>query len=190
MCHFLELLTNGMICDILFSIMKINKIFGVLTKIAIYGFALIGLFGVSITCLIIFSPKETKYNFTGQEFLESINEYRRENNLQELRIEPKLCNNLTERWLAIKNPDNGHKGLNEWLESNYLVKDDSLIDSSFSAEFGISEINVIGAADTKEAIKALISSPGHKLILDNPKYNVICTYAAQGTAVAEIAELK
>lgn len=121
----------------------------------------------------------SKHSFTGQEFFDAVNEYRASKGLNKLELYQPLCNGLIERWQVLKDPDTfGHQGLEEWL--NKIDPDVKLDVSEVSSSGGDSD--TLG-----NVMSGLISSPGHRLAMEDPNATLGCAYAAQGTGVVEIA---
>lgn len=120
-----------------------------------------------------------KWDYSGGELLEAMNDHRMSIGVQELQLDQRLCSNLVERWLDVRNPSNGHRGLKEWGEDNGLVKDGKAV-----APFDNLNELYVTTADANRAIELWVGSPGHKVVLENPDYNVACTYASNGTGVA------
>lgn len=117
--------------------------------------------------------------FTGQEFFDAINNYRELNGLKEIELYTPLCSGLVERWQVLKDPDTfGHQGFDEWL-----AKTDPEV------KLYVSEVSSSGSEnDTLDfVINDLISSPGHRLAIEDPEATLGCAYAAQGTGVLVIA---
>lgn len=118
------------------------------------------------------------WDYTGMQLFEAVNNHRRSIGVQEIQLEETFCGNLVERWMAVKNPENGHKGLMDWWADKKLKND----------PYG--QINELYAhAPTAErVIENWTQSPGHKIPLEDAKYNVGCTYAAEGWGVLIIGE--
>jgi uncharacterized protein YkwD len=131
------------------------------------------------------TPVQPAHYFSGQELFNGINEYRSEHNLPILKENSDLCNNLVERWLDVKNPENGHEGFLEWAENRKL-----LINGYPNKDFYyIGELYIVDAASTDKAIDWWASSPGHRIALENPDFDVMCAYAAEGTGVVIVGDL-
>jgi hypothetical protein len=120
----------------------------------------------------------TKSEFTGAELLAEVNNYRKNIGVSELTVDEVLCSDLVERWLAIRDPNYGHKGFEEWWADKKLATD------SYNH---IGELYAT-ADSARRVIELWNQSPGHKLCLDDPRNNVGCTYAAKGTGILIIAE--
>lgn len=125
------------------------------------------------------ASEQLKYKMTGENLFEAINSHRASNNLNPVELDDNLCDNLVERWLAIKNPENGHKGFEEWLESNDLHTGNKYI--------RIGEVYVVDTYTPEDAIKFWLSSPGHKGMIETKDLKYGCTYAHDGTGVAVLA---
>jgi hypothetical protein len=176
----------GLVLAVLLNRSVFNKkinVKNVLTKVLV-----ILIFGIGLWWQIEYDPalaklmayKAPKKDFSGMELFTSINSYRKSIGAQELVLDETLCSNLVERWLAVKNPENGHKGLIEWWNDKKLSVD----------PYGnINELYAT-ANTANRVIELWTESPGHKLSLDDIKSNVGCTYASEGTGVLIIAERK
>ena len=71
------------------------------------------------------------YKFTGQDLFNAVNEYRKSIGVQELQLDNKLCSNITDRWIAIREPEKGHKSFVEWAESNGVLFPDWYLNSLY-----------------------------------------------------------
>lgn len=124
--------------------------------------------------------QETGSVVTGQEIFNAINNNRQEKGLAKLELEPRICDNLVQRYLDIMNPDNkyiGHAGFEKWYEEQGLQ------------EYELSEVYVSGIRSGAEAVKFWESSPGHKSAVEG-NYKLACAYANQGVAVAVLGNKK
>src|SRR5688572_5484467 len=88
-----------------------------LFKIGVGLLAMIGILAIIAGILLFYFITKVDYKWTGEELFSAINEYRQSKNLSLLEQDPILCDNLVERYLAIKEPSNGHKGFEEWVKS-------------------------------------------------------------------------
>jgi len=128
---------------------------------------------------LLSSPQSTQVSnslpsFTGQDVLDAVNKYRKENNVPELKLDKVLCNNLAQRYLDIKSgveENIAHKGFDEWYKE-YIEP----YGYSVSEDYACGQI-------PEDIIKAWDGSPGHKLSILDKKNKVACTYAAEGCAV-------
>ncbi len=113
-------------------------------------------------------------NYNGDDTFNAINKYRQENGLKTLTIDPILCDNLVQRYLDIKNPDNkyvGHAGFERWIKQESITG------------YSLAEVYVTDTQIPEDAIKFWAGSPGHKgAVLGD--YEVGCAYANEGIAVA------
>ena len=159
------------------------KVFG---KVILFGLASLGVIFVAAIAFIIYIMNNVDNKFTGQELFNAVNDHRKSVGVQELQIDQRLCDNLVERWLAIREPSNGHKGFEEWALAEGLVKDGAMVDP-YDKTVGLAEIYANGT-QTYWLIDFWVSSPGHKTSLENPNYNVGCSYASQGTGVVMMAK--
>lgn len=120
-----------------------------------------------------------KPNYNGQQLFDAVNEYRQTKGVPILILDPVLCDNLVERWLAIKNPDNGHKGYEEWLKAEGI---------SDNQKYGqIGELYVTGTETPQKAINFWQGSPGHRSTLEMKEMNYGCAYANEGIGVVIMA---
>lgn len=120
--------------------------------------------------------------FTGQELFDAVNVHRASQNISTLELDPILCDNLVERWLAVNNPDNGHKGFEEW------IKGEGIQDNPKYGMFG--EMYMRDTASPADAIKWWIDSPGHRTTLEMVDMKYGCAYAHEGTGVVIMATAK
>ncbi|MEM3394326.1 MAG: CAP domain-containing protein, partial [Candidatus Methanomethylicia archaeon] len=113
-------------------------------------------------------------SFTGQDVLDAVNRYRKENNVPELKLDEVLCNNIAQRYLDIKSGEKeniAHKGFDEWYKK-------------YAEPYGYSVSENYACGQTAEdIIKAWSGSPSHNLSILDKKNKVACTYASEGCAV-------
>jgi hypothetical protein len=153
-------------------------------KIIAVGLMIVGVLAIISFGFIFYWATQTDYKFTGQELFDEINKYRASKNLSQLTIDPVLCDNLVERYLAIKEPNSGHKGFEDWLKSEGIK-----IDVNDNSKYRlVGEMYIIDASTPSNAINWWINSPGHKSTLELPIFNKGCAYASNGTAVVIMAE--
>lgn len=151
-------------------------------KIIVLGLAGIGVLGIIAGGLMFYWITQTDYKYTGQELFDAVNEYRTSIGSPALELDPILCNNLVERYLDIKTPDNGHKGLEEW-------QNDVRINAKL--KYGIiGEMYIIDVSTPQNAITWWLGSPGHKSTLEMKEMVYGCAYASDGTGVVILAEKK
>lgn len=112
----------------------------------------------------------TDTTLDGQHIWDTVNSYRRENGIPELQQDSLLCNNLVARWKQF-NVENNHDGFEPWL-NKYVYPFD--IDHKLKS---VSEDYVGGIKTAAGAITKWKESPGHKLSILDPKYNIGCVYA-------------
>jgi len=155
-----------------------------LTKIVIGVFAVIGILGLVVTGFLYYFITQVDYKYTGQQLFDEVNKYRASKNLIELQLDQKLCDNLVERYLAIKNPNNGHKGFEEWVISEGIKTgpDDN---SKYNL---IGEMYMKDVSTPQNAINWWLGSPGHKNTLEMDVFDRGCAYANDGTGVVILAE--
>lgn len=123
-------------------------------------------------------PNARAGNYSGMELFDAVNNHRRSIGVQEIQLEETFCGNLVERWMAVKSPENGHRGFDDWWADKSLKED----------PYG--QINELygSARSAERVVEIWTKSPGHKIPLEDPKYNVGCTYAAEGWGVLIIGE--
>lgn len=113
-------------------------------------------------------------NFTGQDLLDAVNKYRKENGLSELTLNKTLCNNLAQRYLDIRaglKEGIVHKGFDDWYEK-YIKPYGYYVEEDFA--YGNTP---------NEIIKAWSGSPGHRLSILDKTLRFTCTYASEGYGV-------
>ena len=143
--------------------------------------AIVGVLSIIAFGFIFYSIANVDYKFTGDQLFEAVNEHRQSIGVGKLELDPTLCDNLVERWIAIKEPNNGHKGYEEWL-ANEGIADDPKYDL-------IGEL-YINASTPENAINWWLGSPGHKSTLEMDKMAYGCAYANDGTGVVIMATPK
>ena len=156
-------------------------------KILLWVLAGLGLLFIGAIAFIAYIITNVDNTYTGQDLFDAVNEHRRSVGVQELVLDDNLCDNLVERWLAIKEPNNGHKGFEDWAEGEGLTKDKVAVEP-YKTSSGITEIYIQNATQTYWAIDAWVGSPGHRLKLEKPEFNSGCAYAHEGTGVVIMAE--
>lgn len=153
-------------------------------KIIVGMLAVMGILGIAAAIFIAYIILKVDYKYTGQQLFDEVNSYRESKKLPRLILDPVLCDNLVERYLAISKPDSGHKGFEEWLKSE-KIKTSSEDNSKY---FTIGELYVKGISTPSNAINFWINSPGHKSTLELPELTSGCAYANDGTGVVIMAE--
>lgn len=151
------------------------------SKVIIGILAAAGIVGIICAALLFYFITRVDNKYTGQELFQAVNDYRASQNIPRLQLDPALCNNLVERWLAIKNPNNGHAGDEQWL------KNEGLLGNSKYGQFG--EL-YITATTPENAINWWIGSPGHRTTLEMKSMVYGCAYANDGIGVVEMATKK
>lgn len=120
------------------------------------------------------SSQITPPSFTGQDILDAVNKYRKENNVPELKLDEVLCNNIAQRYLDIKSGEKeniAHKGFDEWYKK-------------YAEPYGYTVSENYACGQTPEdIIKAWSGSPSHNLSILDKKNKLACTYAAEGCVV-------
>lgn len=151
------------------AIVVLILVFGLYTQIG---------YDPTLSKLMTYKQNATKWEFTGQELFDAVNKHRESIGVQKIELEETFCGDLVERWIAVKNPENGHKGLQDWWADKNLKED----------PYG--EINELYASgrSAERVIEIWTESPGHRIPLEKPEYNVGCTYASEGYGVMIIGE--
>jgi ribosomal protein L40E len=158
-----------------------------LGKIILLGLAALGILFVVAAAMLFYFITQVDNKYTGQELFDAVNEHRQSINVQRLELDPALCDNLVERWQAIRNPGNAHKGFEEWVVSEGLGNEDGSLKAPYDGGHGIAELYASGT-QTYWLIDFWTGSPGHKSSLENPNFNVGCAYASDGTGVLIMAQ--
>lgn len=158
-----------------------------LIKIILSLLATVGVVFIGIVAFIVFNVKHVDNQYNGQDLFNAVNAHRKSIGVQEVQLDSRLCDNLVERWAAVREPGNLHKGFDEWAVGEGLVKDGAVV-APYSPRTGLSEIFILNATTVDWAIQGWLGSPGHKLALENPNVNVGCAYANQGTGIVLMAE--
>ena len=141
--------------------------------------AVIGVLSIIAFGLIFYFIIKVDYKYTGEELFEAVNKHRASVGVGKLEIDPKLCDNLVERWLSVKEPSSGHKGFEEWLICEE-IKDNPRYDL-------ISEMYRKDVSTPENAIVWWLGSPGHKSTLEMKVMVYGCAYASDGTGVVIMA---
>lgn len=109
--------------------------------------------------------------YTGAEVFAAVNEHRQQLGLQTVKMDEQLCDNLVERWQAVKT-GNQHQGFDEFIKTEHK--------GQTWKEFA--EMYFIGPSP-KAAIAFWEQSPGHKSVLEGTRWTSACSYANEGAAV-------
>lgn len=150
-----------------------------LKKTVLGGLAFLGILFLAAVAFVIYTIRNVDYKYTGEDLFEAVNAHREIVGVQKLELDPILCDNLVERYLAIKEPNNGHKGFTEWLTDEGINK---------NPKYGqIGEL-YITASTPENAISWWMGSPGHKSTLEMSTLKYGCAYASEGTGVVVVAE--
>lgn len=163
---------------------RLMKNIAKLLLIALAGLGVLFI-GASIFVFNIITNVDNKY--TGDQLFVAVNEHRQSIGVQPLELDGALCDNLVERWLAIREPNAGHKGFEAWAEGEGLTKDGVAV-APYATASGITELFIQNATTTDWALQGWIGSPGHKVILEKPELNVGCAYAHDGDGIVIMAE--
>lgn len=151
-------------------------------KIIIGIFATTGVLGIIAAVFLLYFINKVDYVWNGEQLFAAINEHRTSKGIQTLETDPVLCDNLVERWEAIKNPGNAHKGYEEWLKGEGIAD---------NPKYGIiGEMYVKDISTPQNAIAWWVNSPGHRTTLEMKEMKYGCTYASDGTGVVIMATSK
>lgn len=111
--------------------------------------------------------------FTGQDVFDRVNKYRVDNGVKELKLDDRLCNNISQRYFDVKqgvDENIAHKGFDDWVKkyvpSNFAVAED-----------------VASGQTVDDLIKSWDGSPSHRLSLLNKKYVYGCAYGFEGWGI-------
>lgn len=153
-----------------------------LGKLLVIALSIFGLLSILAGAFIFYNIKYVDYKYTGEELFQAINSHREQKGLNILELDPKLCDNLVERYWAIKESGNAHKGYEEWLKSEGIVDD---------PKYGvIGEIYVVDVSTPQNAITWWSNSPGHRTTLEMQEMKYGCAYANDGAGVVIMATPK
>lgn len=147
-----------------------------LTALMLIMFWLVGSSLVLLISLTQVKPSPpTDTTFTGQELFDAVNEYRKQNGIEELKLDPNLCGNLAQRYFDIKKGlDEGiaHKNFEEWVKKYIEPLGGYYVGEDFA-----------WGNTPQEVIKAWEGSPGHRLSILDSKNTLGCSYAAEGYGI-------
>lgn len=150
-----------------------------ISRLLIVMLSVFGALGILAGAFIFYNIKYVDYRYTGEELFQAINDHRLEKGLVKLELDGMLCDNLVERYWAIKEPGNAHKGYEEWLKSEGI---------SDNPKYGvIGEIYVVDVSTPQNAIAWWTNSPGHRTTLEMSEMKYGCAYANDGTGVVIMA---
>jgi hypothetical protein len=139
----------------------------------IVGFLVVmGVLAILAGAFIFYNIKYVDYQYTGEELFSAINSYHLSKGLQELTIEQKLCDNLVERYLAVKDPNGGHKRYAEWLKAEGIADD---------PKYGVIGELYVPASTPSNAVNWWANSPRHRTTLEMPDMKYGCSYANDRT---------
>lgn len=148
-------------------------------RFILYALAGLGVLAIIAGGMIVYWITQTDYKYNGEQLFEAVNEHRASVGVGKLELDPILCDNLVERWIAIKEPNSGHKGYEEWLTGEG-IRD--------NPKYGlIGEIYVSGISTPQNAIAFWVGSPGHKSTLEMKDMVYGCAYANEGAGVVILA---
>lgn len=167
--------------------MKQKSKFPLIGKIIVIILGGLGLVFIACVIFIAYIMTQVDNKYTGQDLFDAVNRHRKSIGVSELQMDGNLCDNLVERWMAVREPSNGHKGYEQWAEDEGLTKDGVAVEP-YKASSGITELYILNATTTDWAISAWVGSPGHRTILEKSELNVGCGYAHDGTGVIIMAE--
>lgn len=148
-------------------------------KIIIGILAVFGVLGILAGILMFHFISNVDYKYTGEELFTAVNTYRTSVSVPALEMDARLCDNLVERWEAIRNPGNAHKGFEEWVQAEGIADE---------PKYGqIGEMYVVDISTPQNAIAFWTGSPGHKSTLEMAELRYGCAYANDGTGVVILA---
>jgi hypothetical protein len=149
-------------------------------KITVGILAIIGVLGIVFAGILFYGIK-TDYTYNGDDLFKAVNEHRASVGAPILELDPILCDNLVERWIAVKEPNSGHKGFDEWLAGEGIDQNPKYQQ--------VGELYVT-ASTAQNAVAWWLDSPGHKSSLENKDMVWGCTYASEGTGVLMVASAR
>lgn len=158
-----------------------------LGKIILLGLAALGIIFIAAAVMFFYFITQVDNKYTGQELFDAVNEHRQSVNVQKLEVDRVLCNNLVERWQAIRYPENTHKDFKEWLVSEELVNEDGSLKPPYDGGHGIAELRASGTTPPW-LIDFWTGDPKHRVLLEDPNFNVGCAYANDGTGILIMAQ--
>ena len=119
-------------------------------------------------------------DYSGQELFDRVNSYRESKGVSKLELDPMICDNLVERYLAVKDPNSGHAGFKEWVEKEGIKE---------NGNYGlVGELYITTSQSPDTALEFWASSPGHRLTLEMKEMTNGCAYADNGTGVVVLGE--
>lgn len=171
---FISMIVSSVISLFIKSVkVSYNPPLGISTKKTVL-FVVVILFGV---LSFLFGYRQANFrnysNYTGQDVFNAINDYRKQKGLNQIILNPELCDNLIQRYLDITNPKNafiGHAGFEQWVKTEGLE------------DYTLAELYIKDAPTVNDAMSFWLSSPGHKSSLD-ADYDRGCSYANENTSV-------
>lgn len=148
-------------------------------RFILYTLAGLGVLALIVGGFIFYTISSVDYKYTGEQLFDAVNIHREAVGVGKLELDSVLCDNLVERWEAIKNPGNAHKGYEEWLKAEGI---------SDNPKYGvIGEMYVKDISTPENAIAWWVGSPGHKSTLEMKDLVYGCAYANDGTGVVIVA---
>jgi len=148
-----------------------------------FGLAGLGVIFIACVAFIIFIMNKVDNKYTGEELFAAVNQHRKSIGAQELQLDINLCDNLVDRWIAIREND-AHRKFEDWATK------EGLVEGGVAKNFNLLGEMYVTATTPDNAIAWWVGSPGHKLTLEKPELNVGCAYASDGTGVVIVAEKK
>jgi uncharacterized protein YkwD len=126
------------------------------------------------------STTPTYGDYTGQELFDKVNSYRESKGIPKLELDPMICDNLVERYLAVKDPKSGHAGFKEWVAREEIKE---------NGNYGlVGELYITTSQSPDTALEFWTGSPGHRLTLEMKEMTNGCAYANDGTGVVVMGE--
>jgi len=171
-CFFITLITG--ILRIIFKGEKIKPPFNFGSiKVGFLTFFIAGIFTAYFIGSIRGGSFRIGGGYTAFDVLKLVNEYRKKNGINELKLSEELCDNIVSRWKAIKEGKQ-HEGFAEWVEKEGIQKIYSYKD--------LVELYII-ANSPKDALDFWLNSPSHKLQIENKKWKDVCVYSNERITV-------
>lgn len=142
-------------------------------KMAVASFFIAIIFMVYTYALFRGNAVTWGQGYTGFDLFNAVNSHRKSVGVSEVKLSEGLCDNLVSRWKAVKEGKQ-HEGFNEWVEQEGI-----------QSKYGYKQLVelYISAQNPSEAIAFWVSSPGHKIQLENPRWTDGCAYASEGYGV-------
>ena len=142
-------------------------------KVGFLTFFIAGIFTAYFMGVIRGGSFRIGEGYTAFDILRVVNEHRKSNGINELKLSEELCDNIVSRWKAIKEGKQ-HEGFAEWVEKEGIQKIYGYKD--------LVELYII-ADSPKDALDFWLKSPSHKLQIENKKWKDVCVYSNEKITV-------